>query len=271
MKTEKFIYINVTSPENVEPECSSYMSSIYSTHKRVLQKKRKEKLKLYLTRLLKQRKQLDSLISSIQKQLKINTEDSVTDKYSDDMYVTDIYDSIFKSVGDQLAFIIFDIIDTGKEAKCSTRPKDLNVYFQYRFSKEIGRSLSEHYSDIAKNAPKYWSFYADNTHAFNRIYLMCLADRTKGLYQERLENEELKLTASDVCAKAFNSMLSRHIFYWRQENSVTQSALARECGVERTTIVNIERLRQPASMEKVIKILNATGASLMILPISNNQ
>ena len=271
MRSEKLIYINVTSPETVEPECSSYMSSIYSMHKRVLQKKRKEKLKLYLTRLLKQRKQLNSLISSIQKQLKIDTEDSVEDKSSDDMYITYMYDSIFKSIGDQLAFIIFDIIDTGKEANCTTRPKDLNIYFQYRFSKEISRHLSEHYLDITKNAPEYWSFYADNTRAFNRIYLMCLADRTKSLYQERLENEELKLTGSDVCAKTFSSMLSRHIFYWRQENCVTQSALARECGVERTTIVNIERLRQPASMEKVIKLLNATGASLMILPISNNQ
>ena len=53
----------------------------------------------------------------------------------------------------------------------------------------------------------------------------------------------------------------------REQLNMTQVELAIKSGVSRTTISNLETMRQSASIDKIIQLLQTTGAALVIVPM----
>lgn len=67
--------------------------------------------------------------------------------------------------------------------------------------------------------------------------------------------------------RAFRTMLASHLFEWRKAHGYTKQELSQSSGIERTTISNLETMRQSASIDKIIQLLETTGAALVIVPM----
>lgn len=230
--------------------------------------KRREQLLKIRSQLQFQRSFLDQTIAQIDDTLKM-------DKVDAESYAR-AYENVYMFLTEQTAknYLVFlsTIITTAEQQKINLNQRDVQIYYSYTIKESLSTFLkakeTETYHNTLKLQLKHFftSDYTDNECmlcSLQRLYLMDFSD---SIYKQ-LRNININYQKNEKPAtEAFKSLLALYLCQWREENGYTKKALSEQCGIERTTISNLESMRQLASTDKIITLLQATGAQLVIVP-----
>ena len=234
--------------------------------------KRREQLLDVKAQLLYQRKLLDKAIDSLDNILKSDEIDANT--------YAETCDSIYVYFTEQTArsYLVFlSMTEVQAEAQqVNLKIRDLQIYYSFAIRETLDKCVETYNSKEASNVLKFHStFYLRKEHSdkesflreLQRVYLVKLSD---SLYENELKNRINRTKEKSAATEAFKTLLAHYLIEWREENGYTKKALSDKCNIERTTISNLESMRQLASTDKIIKILQSTGAQLVIIPATRS-
>lgn len=273
--------------DKMETKWSDLFEKIYSRIRRQQQKRRLETL---LGDLIKRRERITALISIVEGLLEDNEyhkeEQSAIANSFAKIYMN-LIDKMFSYTCMGISSFIYDIILTSAESETDICLSDIHTLITYKISSGVKESF-DHYiknnlSDLVKFNHRYHNFFYTKENISKNIFYLKLLQEYIALYDTAFDKDKIDLSLlisyktedqdsfvethrSQLHSQLFRSILSKYIYTWRSQNNITQNELAKRSGVDRTMIAKIERLQQAASLDTTIKLLNATNASLMILP-----
>ena len=271
----------------METKWSNLFVKLYGRIRRQQQKRRLENL---LVDLIKQKKRISDQISTVERLLKEseqNLEDQPAMVSSYSKIYMELIDNMFSYTSTDISSFICDIAFTSVEIEADISPSEIYHLVSYKMSASVIESLELHnkknHFDLEKCNPRYYTYFAEEDDIYKSIFYLLLLREYFDLYNTALDKDKTDLELlvshktdsqnahieeyrSQLQSQLFRSILSKYIYSWRSQNNITQSELAQISGVDRTMIAKIEKLQQTASVDTTIKLLNATNASLLILP-----
>lgn len=273
--------------DKMETKWSDLFEKIYSRIRRQQQKRR---LEILLDDLIEQRERITALISTVEGLIEDNEydkEDQPAIANSFSKIYMDLIDKMISCTSMDISSFIYDIAFTSAESGTDISPSDVYTLITYKISSSVKESFhlykKKNLFDLDKCNHKYYVFFCKEENINKNIFYLELLQEYIALYDAAFDKDKIDLDLlishktedqdsfmkeyrSQLQSQLFRSILSKYIYTWRNQNNITQNELAKRSGVDRTMIAKIERLQQTASLDTTIKLLNATNASLMILP-----
>lgn len=261
------LFLCYTEADSVKSEGEWFGKAFKSIYIKFSRTRKRKKFESLLKQLIVQRNELDVLIQSIQDYLSFELEKN--NHAEKNLCYHECLDRLYYSIADQVSFLIMDLADTAK-SDANVRPSDVNHYLSFVVSEFVADSMAKKLVDIPEVKSDHWNtyitYFCDPKLISERLFINNYIERTLALYKVDYQDDCLNVSAADRAALTFRVLLSKHIFTWRKNNNVSQSVLADECEIDRTTIAKIETLKQSASLETMFRLLSVTDAGLMILP-----
>ena len=243
----------------------------------------KRSLETLLADLVERRKRIDKLICDVEFLKGLVDKTKCSYEQYEELY-KEIVDEV---LGDASADICFLIACMALHNKTDDElcPDELDILINYRISAGIKDFLDSHQTQEPYNLRelnyKFYSYFCSDNKIYSRLYQRTIIQNNNTLYDKAFDKQQIDLGAladeekanlslntrkSEIYSDLFRSILSRYIFLWREKNHVTQNELSKKSGVDRTMIAKVEKLQQTASLDTTIKLLNAVGANLVIVP-----
>ncbi len=90
--------------------------------------------------------------------------------------------------------------------------------------------------------------------------------------REEEKEEDLELfTAEEIAAGELRAALIGELIKARKERGISQKKLGEMCGVKQPVIARMERGITSPQLDTVLKVLNALGKTLAIVPIDSEH
>lgn len=251
---------NVDSVETENERFTELMHDLYVNMETAILK---ERIKQLRSQLEKQLQEIEELINRLDYLSKISDSASLTDDSENNSHYIQVLDQFINYTAQNVLLIIYDMTET-----CLDNNLDYTdsfyYYFQYCSTKALRTAFDTHkgnkYLSHRKNlCHVVYKNFCDMNSQYDRIYYTYVINHNRHLYRKGGE------ISTDSTAM-FKAMLSKYLFIWRTKNNMTQEELANKSNIDRTMLTKIEKLQQTASLKTTLKLLDAVGAKLMIVP-----
>lgn len=280
MKNEFTLDFTGLTVDGAEKEITRYIQAISSVSPKTdtSQKKRLEKLKRLKRLYQKILCQLEKMIAKLESVVACNEINSCDEFEETELRANEL-------LRKQSAVTFYYWFDTqcsiANEAKKPVRLNDL--FISYAYQSCIDWNYFSKSNDFTKDFIIKLNYddqglKLEETKLSRDVFIRRIMQYSSSVQAEQFYScavlqstiKELEKKGQDsesVNTCAFKTMLASYLFEWRKTNGYTKQDLSQLSGIERTTISNLETMRQSASLDKIIKLLQTTGAGLVIVPI----